>query len=76
MQPGREGERVVVLRDVHRRLIDRQTGAELQGERLVQRGDVLTVRRWVNAGAAICDLNDGGTVLMQGNEIEPEPEGR
>jgi hypothetical protein len=72
MEPGREGERVVVRWDVHRTFIDPRTGSEIKGERLVRRGEVLTVRRWVNFGAALCDFDDGGTVLMQGNEIESE----
>jgi hypothetical protein len=71
MQPGQEGERVVVTRDVHRTFIDPRTGDEQRGERLVRRGGKLTVQRWVNAGAAICETDDGSTVLMQGSEIEP-----
>jgi hypothetical protein len=62
---------VAVTKDVHRTFIDPRTGDELHGERLVRRGQILTVQRWVNAGAAMCETEDGSTVLMQGSEIEP-----
>jgi len=66
----KEGRQVRATVDVHRTFIEPRTGAETKGELLMGRGEVATVRQWVNAGAARCEKEDGNTVLLKASQME------